>query len=212
MYKRQPDGTFLATGVGNIDNEEGSVGAVYRWDIASSTMIWTSDELEAGVLAVAWSPDGTLIAAGTADAQVIEPEGLLLYGGARGTSQSGASAAWNGDNFVVFWSGNDTNEQFDIYAGRVSTLATADLDDDGVYDSVDNCPETENAGQEDIDLDTVGDACDCDPENVEEPGEDGECPSGCGSLQVMNNSRNTLFGLFLMVGPLAFFRARRRSR
>jgi len=172
-----------------------------QWDGANHFVTWT---------------DGTAIdvygARITADAQVIEPEGLLLYGGARGTSQSGASAAWNGDNFVVFWSGNDTNEQFDIYAGRVSTLATADLDDDGVYDSVDNCPETENAGQEDIDLDTVGDACDCDPENVEEPGEDGECPSGCGSLQVMNNSRNTLFGLFLMVGPLAFFRARRRSR
>jgi hypothetical protein len=39
-----------------------------------------------------------------------------------------------------------------------------DGDEDGVRDSVDNCPEAANADQGDADGDGVGDACQEDPE------------------------------------------------
>ena len=39
-------------------------------------------------------------------------------------------------------------------------LDTSDTDGDGVGDSLDNCPDTANPGQEDSDGDGIGDACD----------------------------------------------------
>jgi cysteine-rich repeat protein len=39
-------------------------------------------------------------------------------------------------------------------------MESVDTDSDGVYDSVDNCPDAANEGQEDIDADGKGDACD----------------------------------------------------
>ena len=40
-----------------------------------------------------------------------------------------------------------------------------DFDSDGVFDSVDNCPTTPNPGQENLDGDFYGDACDPDDDN-----------------------------------------------
>lgn len=41
--------------------------------------------------------------------------------------------------------------------------AQPDADYDGVPDSIDNCPEDINPGQEDADADGLGDACDPTP-------------------------------------------------
>lgn len=46
---------------------------------------------------------------------------------------------------------------------------TADSDQDGVIDSLDNCPITTNAGQEDLDEDRQGDACDVDDDGDDLP-------------------------------------------
>jgi hypothetical protein len=43
---------------------------------------------------------------------------------------------------------------------------TNDADGDGVADSQDNCPELANDDQLDTDSDSIGDACDCDPNDA----------------------------------------------
>ncbi|WP_456378049.1 thrombospondin type 3 repeat-containing protein [Lutibacter sp.] len=57
------------------------------------------------------------------------------------------------------------------------SISMSDTDDDGIYDCVDNCPETYNPNQEDADEDGIGDACDNCPEtynpNQEDADEDG---------------------------------------
>ena len=45
------------------------------------------------------------------------------------------------------------------------TLPVVDADGDGVLDDVDNCPLIANAGQENFDGDSEGDACDADDDN-----------------------------------------------
>ena len=48
---------------------------------------------------------------------------------------------------------------------RVS-MCNFDLDSDGFLNDDDNCPETSNPGQEDADLDTIGDVCDNCPDSA----------------------------------------------
>jgi|GEM_PF-6250731 len=49
-----------------------------------------------------------------------------------------------------------------------------DIDDDGVPDDLDNCPETPNPNQEDADSDTVGDVCDNCPSDANSGQQDGD--------------------------------------
>jgi len=58
---------------------------------------------------------------------------------------------------------------------------TGDSDLDEVCDQVDNCPETENTDQSDLDGDGLGDACDTDPGEPGDTGDtgDGDDKGGC---------------------------------
>lgn len=42
-------------------------------------------------------------------------------------------------------------------------IQSPDIDQDGISDSIDNCPVTPNPGQSDVDGDEVGDLCDVCP-------------------------------------------------
>jgi serine/threonine protein kinase/WD40 repeat protein len=66
-----PDGAKLASG--SIDN------TVKVWDVATGAVIRTIDELQSNIAAVAWSPDGELLAVGRA-----EGRGVSIYAAATG--------------------------------------------------------------------------------------------------------------------------------
>jgi hypothetical protein len=53
-----------------------------------------------------------------------------------------------------------------------------DADGDGIEDNADNCPNVDNPGQENHDLDAFGDLCDSDPDNDGVLGNDDDCTWG----------------------------------
>ena len=72
-------------------------------------------------------------------------------------------------------------------------IVEGDFDSDGSPDSIDNCPNRANTGQEDVDRDGFGDACDNLPNGIA-CRTDGQCASGfcpAGVCQIVNVCGNT---------------------
>ena len=69
-------------------------------------------------------------------------------------------------NIVAFVQNYSSKEVYQVEAGRVNEMNN-DTDEDGVVNSDDNCPDTYNPNQVDVDSDGAGNACDaCDNVNV----------------------------------------------
>ena len=73
--------------------------------------------------------------------------------------------------FVGIYSGssisnNELNElysEIQILIDEMTNLLPGDINNDGILNDVDNCPETPNPLQSDIDNDQIGDVCDPNP-------------------------------------------------
>jgi hypothetical protein len=79
-----------------------------------------------------------------------------------------STVTWNISdlNIVAFVQNYSSKEIYQAEAGRVNEMNN-DIDEDGVFNSDDNCPDTYNPDQADVDSDGAGDACDaCDNVNV----------------------------------------------
>lgn len=126
--------------------------------------------------------------------------------------QYGYAMAVSGDTAVVGVL-NDTTDLSSPGEAYVYTLVP-DLDGDGVPDVDDNCPETANADQADVDDDGIGDACDT-PELPPDAGTCDDCVAptedGCGCATSRPDRAPPLGSCLLAVLAFAFAR-RRRSR
>ena len=67
-----------------------------------------------------------------------------------------------GDDLYALWLSNGKSAPVAMVSDTIYLSPTGDSDLDGVPDSLDNCPAIANPGQEDIDDDGYGAACECD--------------------------------------------------
>lgn len=91
----------------------------------------------------------------------------VVWGGQPVATLTTGSPTWVYYNYTVVASGATTRLQFnDLGISNAQgtlldhvTLVAADTDQDGVFDSCDNCPALPNPSQADADSDGIGDAC-----------------------------------------------------
>ncbi|MBW1824425.1 MAG: thrombospondin type 3 repeat-containing protein, partial [Deltaproteobacteria bacterium] len=74
----------------------------------------------------------------------------------------------------VFYTMGMPHEYLDTYSNPITINVCydpddTDVDEDGVMDCHDNCPDDANSDQTDIDDDCIGDACDADPNDPDNP-------------------------------------------
>jgi len=81
-----------------------------------------------------------------------------------------------GDYVIVWQSAGQDGSGWGVYAKILAMSIDNDADDDGVIDSIDNCPSIYNPLQEDNDIDGEGDVCDDDDDNDEFLDNEDNCP------------------------------------
>ena len=107
VHAFSPDGRLLATGGGALDNRPGAQGEVKLWDVAKQSVIATLEGHTRGVLAIAFTPDGTRLATGGLDetirvwdVQTGQPR--LTLGGLGNCAEA---LAFSRDGRMLAWSG-----------------------------------------------------------------------------------------------------------
>jgi WD40 repeat protein/beta-lactamase regulating signal transducer with metallopeptidase domain len=102
-----PDGRFVATGGGAVDNRAGADGEVKVWDVAEQTVVRMLVGPKRAVLALSFSPDGTRLAAGGLDEtihiwELDSGEHRLTMGGLGNCVQA---LSYSPDGGLLAWSG-----------------------------------------------------------------------------------------------------------
>jgi WD40 repeat protein/beta-lactamase regulating signal transducer with metallopeptidase domain len=102
-----PDGRYVATGGGAIDNRPSADGEVKVWDVAEQTVVRMLAGPSRAVLALTFSPDGTRLAAGGLDEtihvwELESGEHQLILGGLGNCVQA---LSYSRDGLLLAWSG-----------------------------------------------------------------------------------------------------------
>jgi len=84
----------------------------------------------------------------------------------------GSVGMWNGNDYGDEWKAAMVDGDKGLAILRNWVAGLEDADGDGIFDSVDNCPDDANPGQADADGDGVGDACDNCPDDANAGQED----------------------------------------
>ncbi|CAN91052.1 putative exported sugar-binding protein with thrombospondin-like C-terminal domain [Sorangium cellulosum So ce56] len=95
----------------------------------------------------------------------------VVWGGQQVATLTTASSSWVYYTYTLVASGTTTRLQFNDLGPSNGegtlldnvTVVAADTDQDGVFDSCDNCPALANPSQADADADGIGDACEPPP-------------------------------------------------